>query len=150
MTQDRLSQALLSGLAGAAAMTVLHESLRRVMPDAPRLDLLGMRALARARSAAGAEPAPESLHGQALVMDLASNAAYFSLAGAAGPDDSPWLGKLLGIGAGFGSLYLPGMMGLGTEPTRRTPETEAMTVGIYAVGGMVAGLVFRALAHHSE
>ena len=36
-------KALASGVAGACALTLLHEGVRRAVPDAPRMDVLGER-----------------------------------------------------------------------------------------------------------
>ena len=52
-------RALLAGLAGAVTLNSIHEIARRVRPeDAPRMDVLGMRALTRAFRAADANPPP--------------------------------------------------------------------------------------------
>jgi hypothetical protein len=59
MLDNKLTTALVSGLAGAAALTVLHETVRRVRHDAPRVDTLGRRAIARGLEAAGLEAPPE-------------------------------------------------------------------------------------------
>ena len=45
--------ALGGGLAGAAAVTLLHETVRRIVPEAPRMDLLGKQALSKGLNAAG-------------------------------------------------------------------------------------------------
>ena len=68
--------ALAGGAAGAAALTAVHEAARRALRDAPRMDVLGERAIAAGLRAAGAEPPPEPrLHSAALVGDLVSNSA---------------------------------------------------------------------------
>ena len=36
-----------AGLAGAVALTLVHETARRVIPHAPRVDVIGVRAIAR-------------------------------------------------------------------------------------------------------
>lgn len=38
-------EALGSGLAGALALTAIHETMRHQRSDAPRMDLLGMQAI---------------------------------------------------------------------------------------------------------
>jgi hypothetical protein len=40
---------------------------------------------------------------------------------------------------------LPGPLGLGEAPSNRTPQTQLMTVAWYTAGGLVAGVVARAL-----
>ncbi len=55
-----LLKALGGGLAGALALTAIHETVRRVSPDAPRMDVLGMRAIAKSLRAAG-EDVPDDV-----------------------------------------------------------------------------------------
>ncbi|GGG31633.1 hypothetical protein [Pontibacter amylolyticus] len=140
-----ISKALVSGLAGAVVLTITHETLRRLVPEAPRMDVLGMRAISKIMKKAGAQPpADDTLRSWAMVGDVISNSLYYSLAGA-GKDT--WLrGSLLGAGAGAGAVLLPGPMGLGTDPSNRTNTTRAMTVGLYLLGGLVAAAVGSALA----
>lgn len=145
-----LTQALAAGASGAAALTLLHESARRVVEDAPRMDVLGMRAIAGGFESIGARTPPEPrLHRLALAGDLASNSAYYALVGVGGADGAVTRGALLGFAAGLGAVLLPGPLGLGTAPSRRTPATAAMTVAWYAFGGLVAGAAYRALAGQS-
>lgn len=42
---NRLIVALGSGLVGACALMLLHETVRQFVPNAPRADILGMRAM---------------------------------------------------------------------------------------------------------
>ena len=39
--------ALEGGVAGAAALTLLHETIKKTVPNAPRMDLLAMNALSK-------------------------------------------------------------------------------------------------------
>ena len=59
-------------------------------------------------------------------------------------------GLALGSLAGVGSVLLPGPLGLGEAPTNRTPQTQAMTVAWYTLGGLVAGAVGRAVRKASK
>ena len=54
-------KALGSGLVGACALTLIHETARRFVDDAPRMDVLGMRALSKAARAVDVDP-PVPLH----------------------------------------------------------------------------------------
>lgn len=141
-----MTAAVLSGVAGAAGLTLLHETVRHAAPDAPRMDLLGERAISAGLRAVGVEPPPEPhLHTAALVGDLVSNTAYYSLVGLGGRDGAVTRGGLLGLAAGLGAVFLPGPLGLGTRPSGRTPQTAAMTIAWYTVGGLIAGAVYRCL-----
>ena len=145
-TNSTAAEAILGGLAGAVALTALHETARRLLPAAPRMDILGRRALAKGLEAAGIDPPGEdSQQAIALAGDLASNTLYYSLIGVGSPAGAPLRGALLGAAAGLGAVVLPPYLGLGKAPRGLTPEVKAMTVAWYTVGGLVAGLAARAL-----
>jgi len=132
-------QALGSGLAGALALTLLHETARRLRPaDAPRMDVLGMRGLRKLlRYADAPQPDDDTLFDLTMVGDVLSNGLYYSLVGSG---KKAWRrGALLGLAAGVGGVVLPGPLGLGEAPSGRTPQTKLMTVAWYLVGGLVAG-----------
>jgi hypothetical protein len=136
-----------SGLVGACALTLIHESARRALPAAPRMDVLGMRAIARSMRGVGQEPPPaDELHTLALVGDVVSNSLYYSLVGIGRPEGALLRGTLLGLAAGVGAVLLPEPLGLGHAPSARTPQTKAMTIGWYLAGGVAASLAYRLLA----
>lgn len=117
--------ALLSGMAGAAALTAVHQAARMVSDHAPRMDVVGMRAIARGREAAAM--------------------AYYSLA-------TTWgRGAALGLLAGIGALMLPKRMGLGDPPGSEHVSNQIMTVAWYVVGGLAAAWTAQCLAErHGE
>jgi hypothetical protein len=132
-------RALGSGLAGACALTVVHQVARQLTDKAPRADVLGMRALSRILDKVdGPPPGDDQLYPWTLAGDIVSNALYYSLVGTAGGLSALLRGGALGLGAGLGALALPGPLGLGTRPTNRTPATQAMTVAWYLIGGLAA------------
>ena len=136
-----LGKAAASGLIGACVLTLIHESARRFIPNAPRMDILGMRAIAKSlRSLDQEVPPADKLHDVTLGGDIISNSAYYSLVALARPEQALLLGALLGLAAGVGAVVLPEPMGLGEAPSGRTPETKAMTVGWYVAGGVAAAL----------
>ena len=140
-------KATASGLIGACALTLIHETARRVLPDAPRMDVLGMRAIARGLRRLEQEPPPDDeLHTLALAGDIFTNSLYYSLAGLGGARQAPVCGALLGLAAGAGAAVLPEPLGFGKTPSARTPATRAMTVAWYTAGGLAAGLAYRLLA----
>jgi hypothetical protein len=140
-------QAAASGLVGACALTLIHESARRALPTAPRMDVLGMRAIAKSMRGVGEEPPPaDELHALALVGDVVSNSLYYSLVGIGRPEGALLRGTLLGLAAGVGAVLLPEPLGLGHAPSARTPQTKAMTIGWYLAGGVAAALAYRLLA----
>jgi hypothetical protein len=135
-----------SGFVGACVLTLVHESARRAVPDAPRMDVLGMRAIAGSLRAAGQEPPPEDeLHSLALAGDVVCNSLYYSLIGVGRPEKAMLRGTILGVAAGVGAVLLPEPLGLGNAPSARTTETKVMTVGWYLVGGLAAAIAYRLL-----
>lgn len=141
-----ITQSLGSGFAGAVALNILHETVRQFVPNAPRADLLGERSIKKGYEKAGQEPPTgNSLYAQAMLGDVLSNSLYYSLAGL-GAKQPILTGAALGALAGIGAVTLPGPMGLGEAPTKRTPATIAMTIGWYLFGGLVAGVVLKRLS----
>jgi len=139
-------KATVAGAAGAVTTTLLHELTRRVAPDAPRVDLLGMQALTRALEAVGVQPpSGDALYNLTLAGDLVSNSAYFALVGVGSRDNAMAAGAALGVAAGLGAVYLPRPLGLSAGPTTRTGHTRALTVALYAAGGIAVGVAYRAL-----
>ena len=143
-------RALAAGAVGAAAVTIANEVGRRTISDAPRLDLLGTRAVAKLASRGGAQrfvPGKrQDLWRTALAGDLAANALYYALAA---PGRSPrpiGRGLFLGALAGVGAVVLAPKLGLGHRPSDATVETAVLTVAWYAVGGVAAGIAARLLA----
>lgn len=143
-TVDRL----IAGLTGAVALTVVHQVGQRVFADAPRMDILGMRAMASLREGVGlAVPDRDTLYRQTLAGDLASNALYYSAVGLGGRDGRWLRGAGLGVVAGVGALLLPRPMGLGDPPHVDSPRNQVLTVAWYTLGGLAAaamlGLITR-------
>ena len=143
---NAITKALAAGAVGALTTNVLHEITRRIVPNAPRVDILGMQALAKGLTAtADTTPTGDDLYRATLVGDLISNSAYFSAVGFGG-GNAVALGLGLGAVAGIGAVVLPPRMGLDEKPTARTPMTEAITVALYTAGGLAAGMTFAALS----
>jgi len=134
------------GVAGACAVTLIHETVRRIVPEAPRMDLLGMDAIEKGLHSVGQEaPARDKLFTWALAGDLVSNAFFYSLAGM-GKDQNLWKRSVaLGLAAGIGAVALPGPMGLEKKHSNRTVATQLMTVGLYVGGALVTTAVMRLL-----
>lgn len=136
---------LAAGFAGAIALTALHEVARRLRPhDAPRMDVLGERGLRKVLHLADLpQPHEGTAYTATMLGDILSNGLYYTAVGSG--RHSLQRALLLGAVAGAGGVLLPGPMGLGEAPSNRTPQTQAMTVAWYTVGGLVAGLVAQRL-----
>lgn len=145
MQKDRsddgiLWKAVASGFIGAVAVTLVNETARRFIADAPHLETLGRQAVAKVYDAVGEPRPPEAqLQKMALVGDIALNTAYYSLVNLAGRQSGA-AGAALGVLGGAMATALPKPMGLSNRPSARTPQTALMTYAWYAIGGLAAGL----------
>jgi hypothetical protein len=146
----RASDSLLGGLAGATLLTATHETLRRVLPGAPRMDLLGMQAVRKLLKKSGsAQPDRKRLFLYTMAGDMLTNTLYYSLGGVK-VQNPVARGLLLGVSAGIGAVLLPEPMGLSGKHSARTTATALMTVGIYTIGGLAAGLLLKMLQKKRE
>ena len=135
-----------SGLAGAATLTLIHETVRKFDPKAPRMDLLGMQALSRILRATGTQPPSENkLYGWTMAGDLVSNALYYSLAGVGRKKTILEKGIALGVAAGLGALALPKPLNLNQRYSNRTVHTQVLTFSYYLIGSIVAAAIMKRL-----
>ena len=142
----KTSTAFAGGLAGACALTVVHELVRKADSQAPRPDKLGMQVIAKTlRKANKPVPSQSQLRTWALAGDIVFNSLYYSLAGAGKPKNVFLRGALLGVASGLGALFLPKYMGLDNSYTDRTTKTKALSVALYVVGGLAAAAAIKAL-----
>ena len=139
--------ALEGGVAGAAALTLIHETVKKAVPNAPRMDLLGMNAISKGLNAAGIKtPTGNKLYTMALAGDILSNSIYYALAGV-GEEKNIWLkSTMLGLAAGVAAVTLSGSLGLEERHSARTVETKLMTVGLYVAGALVATAIMKLMA----
>jgi hypothetical protein len=137
----KIGDAALSGVAGAVALTTVHQVARHLTESAPRMDVLGVRALTRGAQLADISvPGPETLQRAALASDLMCNTAYYSFA-------TTWRrGLMLGLAAGVGALVLPKQMGLGEPPKSDRVSNKVMTIAWYVAGGLAAAATATRLA----
>lgn len=136
--------ALGAGLAGACTVTLINESVKKLVPQAPRMDLLGMNAISKGLQAAGLRPPRrEALFAMALTGDLIANSVYYAAAGIGKEKSIWWRSAALGLAAGIGAVALPGPLGLEERHSNRTLATTIMTVGMYVAGSVVATAVIK-------
>ena len=136
---------IISGLTGATVLTLLHETLKRTVSAAPRMDKLGQQGLSKVLSASGSEvPSEDDLQKLALGGDIIGNAAYYSMVGFK-PKYSLLTGAVIGLAAGIGAVGLPGKFGLNEQYSNATAKTQVLTVLLYLTGGLVAGAVHTVL-----
>lgn len=137
--------ALASGVAGAVALNVIHETARQILPQAPRMDVIGKRAIKWPAVRMGfTPPQGKTLYRIAIMADILPDAMYYATVAMGDPMHAPRRGLALGLLGGLGAVLLPPMMGLGDQP-RATAPTRIMTIAWYAAAGLVAGSVARSL-----
>lgn len=138
------------GLAGAVAVTLLNEVIKKFDPEAPRLDLLGMNAVSKGFNEAHEQvPARKDQYKYSLAADLIGNTLFFALAGKGSAKGALTKGSLLGLTGGLGAVLTPKPLGLDANQTNKTSKTQIMTVAYYLIGGLVAGAVGKMLAKKS-
>lgn len=138
-------KSLVAGFAGAITTTVLHELIRKNVSNAPRLDLLGEEATAKTIEAAGVTaPEGENLYWTSMAGDIFANTLYYSMVGLK-KQSSVGAGIGLGMSAGLGAVELPGKLGLDEEHSAGSRQKKLITIGLYGIGGVVAGMVMRSL-----
>jgi hypothetical protein len=140
------SRAFAAGTVGAATLTAIHQLARAVSDDAPRMDVVGSRAVVRSIEAAGGTvPSMQAVEGMALAGDLVCNSAYYSLI-ACGRRAHVWPRAVaLGLAAGIGAIVLPRRMGLGDPPHSHRRDTQVMTVAWYLLGALATAAAAKPL-----
>jgi hypothetical protein len=134
-------RSLVSGAVGAVVLTALHETARQRIPYAPRMDLLGMRALRQwIPGLAHERPRSARLRRIALAGDLITNAVYYSGVAARSSGETYSRAAVLGLAAGVGALVLPQPLGLGDPPDSERRANQVMTVAWYVAGSMAAAV----------
>jgi len=142
----KLFSALIGGLAGAVVLNILHETVKKIDKDAPRVDLVGEEALSKSLEAVGIDPPKgDNLYKATLAGDLISNTIFYSTIGLG--DNKNMLIRGLGMGfiAGLGAVELPKPMGLDESPVARTDKTKLLTVVWYVAGAVATSLVTQLL-----
>jgi len=137
----RAGRALAAGLAGAATAALLEALGRRVLAPAPRAEVPGEHAVAELLRRLGRRP--RGRDALLLAVERVSSGVWFAVAGIA-RRHAVVTGAALGALAGAGALVLPPALGPG--PSRRSARSGPLAFGAYLAGGVVAGLVGRALA----
>lgn len=136
----------IGGLSGALALSLLHETMRHLDADAPRIDLIGEEGLSKIMEKAGAGTLEgRSLYVAALAGDILSNSVYYSAIGRAKDKYLVARGALLGLAGGIGALKIAESSSPEAAPGKRATKTRLMTVGYYLAGGLITAFVIKKL-----
>jgi hypothetical protein len=137
---------LIDGLAGAAALNILHQAVKTFDHDAPRVDLVGEEALTTSMESFNlTPPTGNSLFVDALIGGILSNGIYYSMIGFGKKKNLLLRGAAIGLAAGIGALTLTKPLGLNDAPLNRTDKTKLLTVAWYTFGGVVTAFTIKAL-----
>jgi hypothetical protein len=138
----KVSAGLAGGLAGTLMVASLHEAMKRITPDAPRIDLLNTELIRKGLKRMNkVVPGEDELQRWAVGGELLCDTAYYSLAGMGGKRGVWFRGAVLGLIAGVTAVVLPKPLGLPEEPSNKTMGTRLMTIGLYVMGGLVSAAI---------
>jgi hypothetical protein len=138
----------LGGLAGAGTLTLLNQTSKKFDKDAPRLDVLGMNAVAKLVKGSGLKNAllnRGKLMPVSMTADLLSNSLYYAMADAGNKKKTFVRGALLGLSAGIGAVTLAKPLGLDARIGEAPVRTKVMTIAWYLAGGLAAAAVINLL-----
>jgi hypothetical protein len=146
----KLSSAIEGGLAGATTISLLGQTLRKINGDSSHVNVFnGKNLKKRFKKAKSKKPLKATKQFIGLAGDLLGSTAFLGLKPLNKRKNAVLRGALLGTAAGLGSVLLDGHRGNketfhgenGHSLTPRTNDslTRALEVGLYAVGGMIAG-----------
>jgi hypothetical protein len=145
-------RSLITGLAGAGALTIAHSIVRKSMPDAPRMDLFGLDTVRNIFNRAGINaniPAAEGFFSNPIVGDLVSNTLYFSGVGSRRGIGAWIRGAMLGVSAGLGIVGLSPKSKFESKSAGACANWGncATTIGIYTLGGLAAAAMANLIGH---
>lgn len=127
---------MIAGFAGAIALNILHETIRKNFKNVPHINEVGEEALLKISDYASISIEGEnSRYAATLVGDVISNGLYY--ASTATEKD-----LASGLIAGIGAVALPKKMGLNDEPVAENFQKKAMTIGYYVFGAIVTKFVY--------
>lgn len=138
----RFTSSLIGGLGGAVTLTLLQQLLRKMDPNAPRIDLLGKQAASKLLNKTRTKLSDRQLYNASMAGDILFNSLYYSMVGIK-TRQAAAAGGLLGTGMGLAAVMLPKMLDLNTGYTGGSAKRKYMTMGLYIAGGLVAaGLAY--------
>lgn len=127
---------MIAGFAGAIALNILHETIRKNFKNVPHINEVGEEALLKISDYASINIEGETnLYATTLVGDIVSNGLYYATTATEKDLAS-------GLMAGIGAVALPKKLGLNDEPIAENFQKKAMTIGYYVFGAIVTKFVY--------
>lgn len=133
---------VVTGLAGSAALTGIHEALKH-KKDTPRVDKLGAEAIVKVIGDGENRPSDDKLYWGSIAGDILSNSILYS--GVAKAKNPIGAGLLMGIGIGVTTLVSPNILGLKKKYVQSSKKKMWITIGYYLFGGLMAGITAKLL-----
>jgi hypothetical protein len=151
----QMGSAITAGAIGTTAITLLHEGARQVIPNSPRVELMGMRGIQKyGLDPLGLTVPRPLLYSLSIAFDLVHNSLGYAMAvGLAGNQNKKrlWTTAILyGLGTGIFTLTMPPLVKIGQQPTKNLKATSAMTIGMYILGGIITAAAFSFFSKNSE
>ena len=136
-------KSLMAGFAGAVALNILHETMRKLDNEAPRLDLLGEQVVKKSAEALNIDaPTGNKLYGVTIAGDILTNATYFAAIGMGGKKFMMLRAIGAGVSAGVAALKAPEPLELNENYVGNSDKRKLLTVAYYVFGALVtAGVV---------
>jgi hypothetical protein len=142
----RLAKALISGLIGTGTAALLHRGARQVYPEAPRVDILGIRVWSKMlRKTELEKPSRKGLYWITVADAAISGSLYYGLVGAGSRRGSWARGAMLGMVSGAAGIALPPVFNVPSEPVSQTRDTQIMTIALGLIGGLAAAAAYNIL-----
>ena len=135
------TKSVISGVVGALVLTGLHQTIKKLYEDAPRVDLLGMQAIAKIMQER--TPEEDDLYTLSLTGDLVFNSLNYSMVGLS--QKPIQMGAIIGFGTGLATAFLPGPLGLDDDLSSRNNSMRALSISYYFLGGLAAGICLSVL-----
>lgn len=137
-------QAGAAGLAGAVALNIVHELVRKNADNVPAVNEVGEEALEKVLAKKDVKLSDEQLYLATLAGDIVSNGLYYAATA------TNKYGALSGILAGLGAVELPKYLGLDDRPVASTDRKKMLTVAYYTLGAAVTSLLFLSLTKRKK
>lgn len=135
-----MTKKILAGFAGALALNIVHELVRKNFDNVPALNEVGEEALQKGLSKINLQlENKDAAYLATLAGDVVSNSFYY--AGTA----TNAAGLLSGALAGIGAIYLPKYIGLDDSPVASTDRKKLLTIAYYTLGGLITNIIYKQL-----
>ena len=141
---NKLTSALEGGLAGAATISLLRDTLKKINGHSSHINLFdGKNLQKRLKKSGSKKPLKAAKKYINLAGDLLGSTAFLGLSSLSKKKNALLRGALLGTAAGIGSVWLreDDDTKVGSENEKDNFLTKALEVSLYTIGGMIASKV---------